>query len=32
MAASVNDAVALLKTHPFAARGGTLQVNDVLAI
>jgi hypothetical protein len=31
-AASLDDAVALLRTHPYVARGGTLQVNEVLDV
>jgi hypothetical protein len=32
VAASVDAAVDLLRSHPFVARGGTLQVNEVLDV
>jgi hypothetical protein len=32
VAASLDDAVALLQTHPYVARGGTLQVNQVIEV
>ena len=31
-AASADAAVSLLETHPYVARGGTLQVNEVLEV
>jgi len=31
-AQSVADVVALLETHPFVTRGGTLQVNEPIAV
>ncbi len=31
-AATQDDAVALLQRHPFVSRGGTLQVNEVMAV
>jgi hypothetical protein len=31
-AESEEDAVALLRTHPYVARGGTLQLNEVLDV
>lgn len=31
-AASVDAAVSMLQTHPYVARGGTLQVNEVLEV
>lgn len=31
-AASLDDAVALVRTHPFLQRGGALQVNEAVAV
>jgi hypothetical protein len=31
-AETADDAVALLRSHPFLTRGGTLQINEVMAV